>query len=253
MRSMYLAIPAVLLTIGSTVMLFVDGASWALGLAIGIIALVAVFLLKDVIDWKYYLRHPPELEKPVLNLLNRVPFYKQLTATGQIKFRHRLALFILAHQFRIQMPAGAEEDESMEAPEDLKALCSIPAIILLFNQEDYLITRVAQVVFYRHPFPSPLFKMLHHSEWNEEDNVLIFSIPHLLKGVTEPFIYFDLGMYEWLRVTGTIRRDLYTWEQFENDRKISQDQMMQAIGLPQPDLHAIRQVLDIHTSYLKEL
>lgn len=234
-------------------MLFVQGSSWAIGLATGIIALVVIYLLKDAIDWKYYLKHPPDLEMPVLNLLKRVPFYKQLHDQDKTTFRHRLALFILAHSFHLQTMAGAEDDDRIEAPEDLKAICSIPAIILLFNQEDYLIRGVEQIVFYRHPFPSPVYKTLHHSEWNAEDKVLIFSIPHLHKGVMEPFVYFDLGMYEWIRANGSVHPNSTNWTQFENEYHVNQAQLVQAIGLPQPDLHAVRQVLDIHASYLKEL
>jgi len=234
-------------------MLFVSEAYWSLGLAIGIISLVVIFMLKDAIDWKYYLKHPPQLEPPVLNLLKRVPFYKQLSAEDKVKFQHRLALFILAHQYKFQPIAGAEDDESIEAPEDLKAISSIPAVILLFNQEDYLMRNIDHIVFYRHPFPSPLFKTLHHSEWNEEDKVLIFSIPHLHKGVIEPYIYFDLGMYEWVRVNRSVVPGLYSWSQFEQEHQIGETQLVQAIGLPHPDLNAVRRVFDIHTSYLKEL
>lgn len=252
-RSIYLAVPAILLTIGSTVMLFVDGASWAMGLAVGIVALVIIFMLKDAIDWKYYLKHPPTLEARVLNILGKVPYYKQLSEQDKKIFRQRLALFMLAHEYRMQATAGAEDDERDEAPEDLKAICSIPAIILLFDRDDYLIRNVEQIVFYRHPFPSPMFKVLHHSEWNEEDKVLIFSIPHLYKGVMEPFIYFDLGLYEWMKANRSVVKSGYSWPQFEEKYGITQEQIVLAIGLPQPNLDAVNQVLDIHSSYLKEL
>jgi hypothetical protein len=234
-------------------MLFVDGASWALGLALGIIALVIIFMLKDAIDWKYYLKNPPDLESRVLNILGKVPYYKQLSDPDKKTFRHRLALFMLSHEYRMQATAGAEDDERDEAPEDLKAVCSIPAIMLLFDQEDYLIRKVQQVVFYRHPFPTPMFKSLHHSEWNEEDKVIIFSIPHLYKGVMEPFIYFDLGLYEWMKASGPAVKTGYDWSQFEEKYRITKSQIIQAIGLPQPDLDAVIRVLDIHSSYLKEL
>ncbi|MDZ4708245.1 MAG: hypothetical protein SH818_07560 [Saprospiraceae bacterium] len=253
MKSLHLAVPAILLTIGSTVMMFVDGSSWAIGLALGIVALVVIFMLREAIDWKYYLKHPPKLELPVLNFVKKVPYYKQLSEEDKKKFRQRLALFVIAHQYRLQSTAGAEDDERIEAPEDLKAVCSIPAIILLFNQEDYLIPKIEQIVFYRHPFPSPIFNVLHHCEWNEEDKVLVFSIPHLYKGVIEPFIYFDLGLYEWMRAHGAILQEVYTWAQFEEKYQITQAQIVQAIGLPQPDLNAVCQVLNIHRSYLKEL
>lgn len=253
MRSLYLAIPAVLLTILSTVMLFVSGSYWSAGLAIGIVSLVAIYMVKDAIDWKYYLKHPPKLEARDLKILDRIPFYKQLNANDRLKFQQRLSLFMIAHQYKFQPIAGADEDESIEAPHDLKVISSIPAVIYLFDQEDYLIRNIEHIVFYRHPFPSPVFKVLHHSEWNEEDKVLIFSIPHLQKGTIEPFIYFDIGMYEWVRANRTLIASPYSWEDFEKKYLVNQAKLELAIGLPNPDLNAVRQVFDIHSSYLKEL
>jgi hypothetical protein len=251
MKSLHLAIPAVLLVVISTILLFTHHRMWSLGLALGILALVGIYLLKDLIDWKYYLRHPPRLDKPVLGWLERVPFYRQLSEEDKILFQQRLALFMLAHEYRVQPLAHASDEEAIQAPEDLKAISSIPAVMLLFNHDEYLIENIERIVFYGHPFPSPSIKELHHSEWNEEDKVLIFSIPHLKKGVLEPFGYFDLGLYEWVRAMKTVPQPPYSWEQFENEFLIHKSQIGLALGIADPDLHAVRKVYELHRSYIQ--
>ena len=252
MRSIHLAIPAIALVVISTILLFTHHRLWSLGLAIGLLALVVIYLLKEPIDWKYYLKHPPRLDKPVLGWLEKVPFYRQLPEEDKIRFQQRLALFMLAHEYRVQPLAHASEEEAIEAPEDLKAISSIPAVMLLFNRDDYLIENIERIVFYGHPFPSPSMKELHHSEWNEEDKVLIFSIPHLKKGVLEPFGYFDLGLYEWVRAMKTVPLLAYSWEQFEKDFLIHKSQIGLALGTADPDLHAVRKVYELHRSYIQE-
>ncbi|HNR08337.1 MAG TPA: hypothetical protein PKM27_13545 [Saprospiraceae bacterium] len=251
MKSLHLAIPAILLVVISTILLFTHHRMWSLGLAVGILALVGIYLLKDLIDWKYYLKHPPRLDKPVLGWLERVPFYRQLSEGDKIRFQQRLALFMLAHEYRVQPLAHASDEEEIQAPEDLKAISSIPAVMLLFNQDEYLIENIERIVFYGHPFPSPSIKELHHSEWNEEDKVLIFSIPHLKKGVLEPFGYFDLGLYEWVRAIKTVPLPSYSWEQFEKEFLIHKSQIGLALGIADPDLHAVRKVYELHRSYIQ--
>ena len=83
-------------------MVFWGNQSWVLGIGIGIIGLVSLFFLKDAIDWEYYIKNPPGLEAPILKLLSDIPFYKQLTLQDRSKFEQRLALFMIAHEYKIQ-------------------------------------------------------------------------------------------------------------------------------------------------------
>ncbi len=252
MKTIHYAIPAVGLVILSTVLLLIGHQIWAVGIAIGIVALVGLFALKDAIDWKYYLRHPPKLEPPILRLLAQVPFYKQLDDSDKIKFEQRLGLFMLAHDYQIPAKAGADDDSPMEAPEDFKALASVSAVMLCFDYEDYLIPEIEKVVLYHHPFPSPMHQIVHNSELNTEDKVIIISVPHLRKGVLEPHIYFDLSMYEWARARN---RQLPStdWVEFESIFGIKKAQAELSIGLPDPEVDAVKKVFDMHRSYLKLL
>lgn len=246
-----MSIPIVIsIVISLILMITMDDKRWMIAVALGIVLLVALYFLKDAIDWKYYQKHPPSLELPIVGLLQTIPFYKQLSTENKAKFERRLALFILAREYKVQPSRRSPDDEPSEAAEDIKAICSIPAIILTFYEEDYLIKEVEQVVLYNHPFPSPRYQQIHACESDKEDKLLIFSLPHLEKGVKEPFTYFDVGMYEWARITDNVSYNCVDWERFENTTGVSKRAFDQVIGLPKIDLPAICRVDEIHKSYV---
>ncbi|MEP7269696.1 MAG: hypothetical protein ABI844_18915 [Saprospiraceae bacterium] len=253
MRTIHYAIPIVLFIIICTVLMFLVDRDWAIGLGIGIIALVGLYFLKNAIDWNYYLKHPPSLEIPVLKLLLDIPFYRQLNEPDKSKFESRLAMFMIAHEYKMQPKRNSEDDEPMDAPEDLKAICSVPAIMLTLDKEEYLMREIEQIVLYNHPFPSPNYHQLHNSESNKEDKVLIFSLPNLEKGVKEPFTYFDIGMYEWSRISGNIDFTCQNWINFKAIYGIDEEALKLAIGLPLVDLPAVCKVMRVHYSYIHTL
>lgn len=250
MRAIHYSIPLVLLVLLSTVMVFIGKQSWVLCIGIGIIGLVTLYFLKDAIDWKYYLKNPPVLEAPILKLLSEIPFYKQLNSIDRFKFEQRLALFMIAHEYKMQPNRRSMEDEASNAPDDIKAICSIPAITLTFYEENYLFREIEQIVLYHHPFPSPRYHELHSCESNKEDKVLIFSLPHLEKGVKDPFTYFDIGMYEWARISHNISYHCIDWNHFMLKQGIGKEAFEKVIGLPHIDLPAVCRVTEIHQGYL---
>lgn len=253
MRAIHYSVPLVLLVVFSTIMVFLGNQSWVLGIGIGIVGLVSLFFLKDAIDWKYYIKNPPGLEAPILKLLTDIPFYKQLTLGDKSKFEQRLALFMIAHEYKMQPTKRSADDEAVNAPEDLKAICSIPAIILTFYEENYLFKEIEQIVLYNHPFPSPRYHELHSCESNKEDKVLIFSLPHLEKGVKDPFTYFDIGMYEWARISENISYHCIDWHHFTLLHGIPKEAYEKVIGLPHIDLPAVCRVTEIHQGYLNTI
>lgn len=249
-KALHLAIPIMVISLFATWMMYTSGESWSIVLVIGFISLIAIYTLKDAIDWRYYQKHPPVLEDKVKLILSQVPFYKHLDDVKKKKFELRLGLFLKSHEYRIQPTRKAQEDEDeFEAPDELAALASIPAIILTYNQDKFLCPEIDKIIFYNHPFPTPEHKILHHSEWNVEDKVLIFSVPHLRKGNIEPFTYFDLGMYEWSRVCN-LKESGANWISFNHKFGINKEQVIASIGLPEPDVEAVLKVFVLHSSYL---
>ncbi|MBL0112655.1 MAG: hypothetical protein IPP42_18180 [Saprospiraceae bacterium] len=249
MKAIHLAIPITLLTLFCAAMIFISDARWSIGMGIGLVSLVAIFMLKDAIDWRYYQKYPPQLDSQIKLLLHHVPFYKQLDDAQQKKFELRLELFKLNHEYRLQPFRNQDEEEEIDAPEDIKYLSSVPAIILTMEDDDYLATQIELLVFYNHPFPSPRYKALHHSESNIEDKLLIFSIPNLRKGVLEPFVFLDIAMYEWAKILGKLDMTA-SWENFEASYGLTKSQIEAAIGLTNPDIRAISKLFQVHRSYL---
>ena len=147
----------------------------------------------------------------------------------------------------------SDDDDETEAPEDLCMISSIPAIILTFHSEDYFIRNVHKVVFYNHPFPSPKFHQRHHSEYDPEDKVLIFSAPHLQAGVLKPNTHFDLGMYEWSKASHIIHQNA-SWESLESTYHFHSTQIELALGLNKKEIEiqSVMQVYDVHNGTSKE-
>ncbi len=251
-KTIHYAVPAMIVVAFSTYMMLTKNTNWSIGLALGIIVLVGLYTMKESIDWRYYHAHPPKLDSPILKLLAHVPFYKQLDSDHKIKFEQRLSLFMIAHEFQIPARGGADDDAPMEAQEDFKALSSISAILLTFEDDKFLISEIEKVILYHHPFPTPLYQFVHHSELNLEDKMIILSVPHVKKGVFEPLVYFDLSMYEWARSL-RIPSAGGSWETFYKTYGVTKSQLEQSIGLPNPDLDAVQKVFDKHHSYMKLL
>ncbi len=159
------------------------------------VILALVFVLSPQINWYWYKRNPPDLHRSLRKLFElRHPYYQQLPELLRQRFRQRTVLIMTATDF---MPQGLEK-----VPEDVKAIAASNAALLTLNREDYLFTLFEHVVIYGHPFPSPQFPdTLHASETYEEGqhSTLIFSVQHLVKGTLQPFQYFNVGLYEYVK------------------------------------------------------
>ena len=68
------------------------------------------------------------------------------------------------------------------------------------------------VVLYKHQFPSPNHQYLHISEWNEEDQLFIFSEPYILHATIHPKQYFNPALYEYAKIL----TDKYSGLQFDD-------------------------------------
>lgn len=160
-----------------------------------VLILVAIFVLSPQINWYWYQKNPPDLHKSLRKLFElRHPYYQQLPELLRPRFRQRTMLILTATDF---MPQGLEK-----VPEDVKAIAASNAALLTLNREDFLFPKFEHVVVYAHPFLSPQFPDdLHASETYEEgaNSTLIFSVQHLVKGVLQPFQYFNVGLYEYFK------------------------------------------------------
>lgn len=158
------------------------------------LVLAGVYVMSPQLNWWWYSKRPPELNNGLRQMLNhQSTFYQSLSIDGKERFRNRVALCIMAHDF---MPMVMER-----IPEDLKCAVSANIVHLTFGQENFLLDEFAKVIIYPSNFPSPQFpKQFHSSEIYAEDGVMMFSAEHLLKGFLQPNLYYNSGLHEAIQV-----------------------------------------------------
>jgi Mlc titration factor MtfA (ptsG expression regulator) len=194
MLSRLLAAPFVLMALLSLYFAWEDDPMHAVYVAPAVIALAVIYVLSPQIDWWWYKRKPPKLDVMVETLLNRYdPFFKALLPKEKQRFKDRVSLFMIAHDY---MPQAMES-----VPTDIKGLIAASAVRMTFGQEDYLLTKFEQIIVYPHPFPSPQYpEKFHAAEIYEEDGVIMFSIEQFMLGFMQTQQYYHLGIHEFFKV-----------------------------------------------------
>jgi hypothetical protein len=81
-------------------------------------------------------------------------------------------------------------------------------VLLSLHKKNYLLEPFERIIFYNHPFPSPQNQVLHHSEIDFEDNVLVFNKKMLGRTFGKERTVFSVALYEYSRVMITIYDDL---------------------------------------------
>jgi len=201
--------------------------------------LAIIYVLSPQINWRWYKRRPPKLDPPLRMLLEKQHhFYQQLPAAEQQRFRERVALYMIAHEY---MPQGMES-----VPEDIKAVVAINAVHLSFGREDFIMEPFERMVVYPKPFPSPQFpEKFHASELYEEDGVLLFAAEQLMRSYLQPRQYYNIGLHEFAKVflhlhpdAGWPDKGAGIWEKLEQISNFSREAIARWINLPEPAIPA---------------
>ncbi|NJK83708.1 MAG: zinc-dependent peptidase [Saprospiraceae bacterium] len=197
-----------------------------------VLVLATVYVLSPQINWWYYSKYPQELDAPIRHLINqRSKFYQGLSVEGKKRFRERMSLFLMAHEFKGMVIE--------RVPEDLKAAVAANAVHLTFGLPDYLLERFEKVIIYPNTFPSPQFpRHFHSSEIYAEDGVMLFSAQHLMKGFIQPEAYYNSGLHEAIQAFLVLHPDKKyptlpadIWEQLESVSRYPKEKIKQWIGL----------------------
>ena len=231
-----LAAPFVLwLFVALGLTIFVDeGYSWTIIPAVVTLGMLYVF--SPQIDWWWYKRNPPDLAEPLRLLLQKhYPFYQELGAEDKKRFRQRVALTLMAKDFK---PQGIEF-----ITEDIKMVVCAAEVSLTFGFEEFLLKRYENVVVYAGLFPSPKFpEIFHASEYFDEDGVLILAADHLLHGFLQPKLYYNIALHELANVFVISHPELSwpkfgpeSWEKLEKISRFSKLAIEEWIKLPQGD------------------
>lgn len=200
------------------------------------IALSALFVMSPQVNWWYYSRNPPPLDVKLRNFISQYSiFYQELSLEGKQRFRDRVSLFMMAHEY---MPMAVKT-----VPEDIKGIVAANAVHLTFGLPDYLMEKFEKIVIYPAPFPSPQFpRQLHASESYKEDGVVILAASHLVKGYTEPELYYNISLHEWIRVFLQLNPSKHLpslpeniWQALEKISRFPKPNLEAFIGLPQLD------------------
>ncbi len=193
MPARVISIPFLLLTAVFAYLTLEVDESFSYYIIFFVILLAIIYTFSPQINWWWYIRNPPEIDKPMRNLLiQHHSFYNDLSLSDKKRFRNRMALYMMAVEF---MPMGWEK-----LPEDIKGVIAANIVQMTFQQEDFLLPKFERIVVYTTPFPSPQFpKQLHASELFEEDGVLLFSAQQVMWSFLQPQQYYNLVLHEYIK------------------------------------------------------
>lgn len=211
---------------------YYEGFIWMI--VTGVVLTATILVLNPQINWRYYKRFPPDVEPEIKKMvLEKDAFYLRLSVSDQVRFRQRMALFILGTEF---IPAGIER-----VPHDVEAIVAAAATKVRWYQKEPIFKSCQRVVIYLHPFPSPDWpEHWHHSEWHSEDGVVLFSADALYRHLLHPGSVYDPALYEYLKVHRfESRQDAFripdVWAMIHQLNGWTAEQIKEMIGLPQVD------------------
>jgi len=191
--SKILAFPLVIALIIILFLKYNEGYDMGFWFILPLFFIVVIYISHEEIDHWYLRRNPIKLDDKIIDLLNRyIPFYRGLNEEDKEKYHIRLSKYITGRSFK------SVGSELKNVPYDIKAMISTNAVQLAFHMDDYLIGDFDRIFVYKHPFGSPAHKFLHTVETEAEDGVIIYSLEHLMPGITNPEKYFNIGMHAYV-------------------------------------------------------
>lgn len=214
-----------------------------------VVALAVIYVFSPQIDWFWYQRYPPDLPPKLRAFFEQhCLFYQQLQREEERDlFRQRVALFKIATDFK-------SPEEGAAVNEDIKMAIAAGALSLTFRQPDFLLPKFETVVVFPQAFHSPQYpQYIHASELFEEDGVLLFSAPHVMKGFMYPREYYDVCLHEWARAFALSyphlpwpADDPQRWQVFAQISGFPAQAILQWINRPDVELLAVTIVHYVH-------
>jgi Mlc titration factor MtfA (ptsG expression regulator) len=192
-------------------------------------------VLSPQIDWWWYSKYPSKPNVQIVEYLKRYfPGFGAMNEEEKMVLYQRMTLFDMSKKFISKV----EED----IPDDFKFMVLLNGLRVGYRLKDSLFRNIENVVIYGHAFPTPKFPdRLHCSEYENEDEVLIFSMPHFIKGFQNPGQFFPIGIYEFVKAA------LYRYQELQipdfNQERIAEvfgyglSDIEKYMNLPQKDLN----------------
>jgi len=181
---------------------------YAIYISIFFVGLVILYMFSPQVEWWWAQRYPPKPSPNMIKFLKEhFQYFNQLSGADKDKFLLRLNYFIMAKEFTPKV--------GKKVPVPLQTMIAAEGVRVTFGLEDYLIESHERIVIYPHPFPSPAYKKLHHSETFHEDGVLIFAsspVINQFKGIGN---IFNIVLYEW--ISAYAKKENVTFPSFDDN------------------------------------
>jgi len=157
-----------------------------------LIPLALIYMFQPQIDYWWLSRNPVELDPPIKEMLNSTnPYYSAMGAEEKAEFEKRLILY---NEGREYLGKGMEEDNK-NVPHDIKMMISQIPVTMTLGRSKTGFKNWERVVLYKHPFPTPIHKFLHTMETFGEDGVVILSLEHVDKALTQKGHHYDVAWH----------------------------------------------------------
>ena len=191
------------------------------------------------IDYWYLQKNPIQLDKQIVELLNKyIPFYRDLNEEQRAKYNMRISRYVSGRAYRM-----VGQKEMKDVPYDIKVMIATQAIQMTFYQKDFMVGDFDHIYLYKHPFGTPRYKFLHTVETEVEDGMLIFSLEHLVHGITDPSRYYNIAMHGYVEAfikanpTAPFPPRLNAgWEDIQAICGYTKEQILKVIGFTSADL-----------------
>ena len=150
------------------------------------------FILKKL-SFKYWFIHfkffPKKIsEKQQVCLSRNFSFYRKLKPYYQKSFDHRVAKFIKTYHF---IPR-----QNFVLNDEIKTLIAGCYVKLTFGMNDFLASNFNKILIFPEYYFSKITGKNHIGEFNPQFNLIAFSWPDFLKGISNENDNYNLGIHE---------------------------------------------------------
>lgn len=151
---------------------------------------VLAFTMRFWVEEKWYGRRLAELGNYESAWIEDfLPYYNKKNQDDKTSFKAVLARELILKEF---IPMGNEK-----LVEELKIMAIAPAIHLGLHHYPEVLKHYNRIVFYPHPFITPVIDQVHICETHHDDGVIILCSEMLQAAHVSPKKFYNIALHEW--------------------------------------------------------
>lgn len=167
---------------------FISGTTWGYLTLAWSLAFVVVYIMQPQIDWWWFSKYPPVLDKEYENFLGKfMPYYRGLSHSEKARFGARVMMVLRDKQIMFHLTDD-------EAPDDLKIAMAASIVQFTFGWDEYWLPTLEKVIVYPSAFPSRERTDFHWCEAHS-DGCIIIGAEALRQGFIHPAAYYQVGLH----------------------------------------------------------